>query len=92
MRDVWVGSANAAILRYPQKTWTEPVVKITAQTSAADMESVCVAHVCARRRKTQRRGTVASSVSVTTSTVTAPQTSCVEVSVTPLFRRSNYCV
>lgn len=83
---MWVDSVNAAATMWPQRTWTEPAAKTTARTSAATTETVCVAHVSARREKTQRRGTVASSANVTTSTVTALETSCVEVSVTAMQR------
>lgn len=86
MTDVWAGSVNVAATMLPQRTWTGPAVKTTVLTSAATTETVCAAHVSARRETTLRRGTAASTASVTTSTVTALETNCVEVSMTALHR------
>lgn len=90
MKDVWAESVNAAATTWLQRTWTGPAVKTTVLTSAAIMETVCVAHVSARRETTQRRGTAARTASVTTSTVTALETNCVEVSMSVLQRRSQH--
>lgn len=86
MKAVWEDSVSAAATMWPLRTWIEPAVKTTARTPAATTETVCVARVSARRGRTQRRGTAASSASVTTLTATARGTSCVEVSVTALQR------
>lgn len=83
---------NAAAMMWPQRTWTEPAVKTMARTPAATTETVCVAHVSARKEKIQRRGTAVSSASVTTLTVTALETSYVEVSVTALRRIKEFKV
>lgn len=84
MKDVWADSVNAAAMMWPQRTWTGPAVKTTVLTFVATTETACAAHVSARKETTLRRGTAASTASVTTSTVTAPETNCVEVSVTAL--------
>lgn len=86
MKDVWANSVNAAATMWLQRTWTGPAGKTTVLTSAATMETVCVARVSVRREKTPRRGTAASTVSVTTSTVTALETNCVEVSMSATHR------
>lgn len=82
MKDAWADSVNAAATMWPQRTWTEPAVKTTAPTSAATTETVCAARASARRETTLRRGTAASTAIVTTSTVTALGTNCVEVRMT----------
>lgn len=84
LKAVWVEIANAAATTWLQTTWIRPAVKTTARTSAATTENACVAHASARRDPTQRKGTAASSASVTTSTVIALKTNCVEVSVSML--------
>lgn len=53
--------------------------KTTVQISVATMATVCAAPVNAKSGRTLQRSTVANTVSVTTSTVTAPTTSSVEV-------------
>lgn len=79
MKNVWADSANAAATMWQPRTWTAPAAKTTVRTSAATTETVCAAHVSARRETTPRRGTADSTASVTTSTVTAPETNCAEV-------------
>lgn len=76
---------NAAATTWLQRTWTGLVVKTTVLTSAATTETVCAAHVSARREITLKRGTVASTAIVTTSTVTAQETNCVEVSMSVTY-------
>lgn len=85
MMVAWAGNVNAAATTWLQKTWTGPAAKTTAPTSAATTESVCAAHVSAKRETTQMRGTAASSASVTTSTVTALETNYVEVCVNFMY-------
>lgn len=87
MKAVWADSASAAATMWQQRTWTAPAARTMAQTSAATTETVCVAHVSVRRETTLRRGTAASTASVTTSTVTALETNCVEVSMTALQKK-----
>lgn len=84
MKGVWADSVNAAATTWPQRTWTGLAVKTTVLTSAATTETAYAAHVSARRETTQRRGTAASTASVTTSTATALETNCAEVSTTAL--------
>lgn len=81
MRGVWAGSVNAAAMTWLQRTWTGHAVKTMTLISAATMETVCAARVSARRETTPKRGIVVHTVNVTTSTATAPETNCVEVSV-----------
>lgn len=85
MKNVWADSANAAATMWQPRTWTAPAAKTTVRTSAATTETVCAAHVSARRETTPRRGTADSTASVTTSTVTAPETNCAEVGATVLL-------
>lgn len=79
---MWADSVNVAAMTSPQRTWTGRVERTTVQRSAATTETVCAAPVSAKRETTPRIGTAASTASVTTSTVIALETNCVEVSVT----------
>lgn len=81
MTAVWAGSASAAATTWLRRTWTGRAAKTTAPTSAATTANVCAVPVSARRGIAPRRGTAASTASVTTSTVTAPETNSAEVSV-----------
>ncbi len=64
--------------------------RIMGRASAATMENVSVERVSARKEKTQRRYTAECSASVTTSAVTAPTTSSVEVQ--PIFHYSIFYI
>lgn len=88
MRAEWAETVNAAATMWPQKTWTGTVAMV--QTSAATTGNVFVACASARRETTQRRGTAASSASVTTLTVTVLETSFVEVRTSTLQRVFKY--
>ena len=81
MKGEWADIANAAVTTWPRRTWTGPAAKTTAPTSAATTENACAAHASARRGTTLRRGTADRTATATTSTVTALETNCVEVSV-----------
>lgn len=74
--DVFVSAAKT---KYEQRIWMPTAEKTTVQISAAIMVTVSAAPANARRGRTLQRSTVASTASVTTSTVIAPTTSFVEV-------------
>lgn len=79
MRGVLGFLASAAKMKSGQRTWTPTAEKTTEQISAATAATVFVASVNARSGKIQQRFTVENTASATTSTVTAPTTSSVEV-------------
>lgn len=83
MKAVWADNVNAAATMWPQRIWIGHVVKTIALTSAATTETVFAVRASARSEKTPRRGIAACTATVTTSTVTALETNCVEVSMTP---------
>lgn len=81
MRGVLDVFVSVAKTKSGQRTWMPTAAKTMAPTSAATMVTVCAAPVNVRRGRTLQRSTAANTASVTTSTVTAPTTSSVEVRV-----------
>lgn len=84
--------ASAAKTKCGLKTWTPTAEKTTVQISAATMVTASVAPANARSGRILQRSTVGSTVSATTSTVTAPTTNSVEVRIVKIQYFANFAV